>query len=220
LEQLLETVPAAGIRPCSVTVLDPAAARLLAASLPASGSPGALREWLVLVGFENNAAAVDSQLARLRQAAAPAGAFRRALLDETDQPIEQIWRKLADLALRGEGPITFKANLLPRDLAGFCRQAAALIGVAGLQAEAASGIVIGHTIADLTLDAARRMLTPLLDAAAAGQGNVVLLRCPAAWKSELPVWGRPRADWALMRVIKQQLDPTGLFNPGRFVDGI
>jgi FAD/FMN-containing dehydrogenase len=34
------------------------------------------------------------------------------------------------------------------------------------------------------------------------------------------VWGLRRGDWALMRTVKQKLDPHGLFNPGRFVGGI
>ena len=56
--------------------------------------------------------------------------------------------------------------------------------------------------------------------AAAARGNVVLLRCPTEWKRELPVWGRPRGDGWLMKAIKEKLDPKGIFNPGRFVDGI
>ena len=31
---------------------------------------------------------------------------------------------------------------------------------------------------------------------------------------------QPAADVWLMRAVKQQLDPHGLFNPGRFVDGL
>jgi glycolate oxidase FAD binding subunit len=64
------------------------------------------------------------------------------------------------------------------------------------------------------------MLTTLHDSAKTGQGNIILLRCPTAWKRELPVWGAERGDVWLMRAIKEKLDPRGLFNPGRFVDGL
>jgi glycolate oxidase FAD binding subunit len=63
------------------------------------------------------------------------------------------------------------------------------------------------------------MLTPLRETATAAQGNLVLLRCPTAWKATLPVWGEPRDDAWLMRTVKEKLDPRRLFNPGRFVAG-
>jgi len=63
------------------------------------------------------------------------------------------------------------------------------------------------------------MLGALQEAATASQGNVAILKCPAAWKTALPVWGLPRNDYWLMRAVKDKLDPKGIFNPGRFVDG-
>ena len=56
------------------------------------------------------------------------------------------------------------------------------------------------------------------EAVAAG-GNVVLPRCPTAWKRDLRVWGVPRGDVWLTLEVKCRLDPTNLFNPGRFLDG-
>jgi len=48
-------------------------------------------------------------------------------------------------------------------------------------------------------------------------GNMIVLRCPAGLKSKLPVWGQPGAGLMVMKRIKQEVDPKGVMNPGRFV---
>ncbi|MEO7001494.1 MAG: FAD-binding oxidoreductase [Ktedonobacterales bacterium] len=50
--------------------------------------------------------------------------------------------------------------------------------------------------------------------------NVVLLRCPAATKPHVALWGADPAGLELMREIKGRFDPHHLLNPGRFVGGI
>jgi glycolate oxidase FAD binding subunit len=132
----------------------------------------------------------------------------------------RLWQALVEFAALPAARLTFKANLLPRAVADFCLQAAGSAGTLLLHAHAGSGIVLGHAVGDLPQERAATMLQPLQEAAAAAQGNLILPRCPAAWKKELPVWGRPRGDVALMRRVKDKLDPHRLFNPGRFVDAL
>jgi FAD/FMN-containing dehydrogenase len=51
-------------------------------------------------------------------------------------------------------------------------------------------------------------------------GHMVIERAKPSWKKQWPVWGGPRSDFPVMRRIKEQWDPMGLFSPGRFVGGI
>ena len=52
-------------------------------------------------------------------------------------------------------------------------------------------------------------------------GHLIWTRVPSSWRPFIQdVWGPPRPDIALMRGIKQALDPKGIFSPGRFVGGI
>ena len=51
-------------------------------------------------------------------------------------------------------------------------------------------------------------------------GFTVVERCPLAAKKEIDVWGGPPQGIQIMRRIKQQFDPLGVLNPGRFVDRI
>jgi glycolate oxidase FAD binding subunit len=113
---------------------------------------------------------------------------------------------------------SLKASLLPAQVAGFCIQAESTGAM--LQAHAGSGIVRGHWVNDLTRERANTILNQWMLAATAGRGNVVVTLCPADWIRILPVWGYGRADSWLMRRVKVQMDPTDLFNPGRFVEAI
>ena len=49
--------------------------------------------------------------------------------------------------------------------------------------------------------------------------HLVVDRCPLSVKEEVDVWGEVEGG-ALMRRVKQRLDPQGILNPGRFVAGI
>jgi len=52
------------------------------------------------------------------------------------------------------------------------------------------------------------------------RGHAVILAAPAPLKEAADVWGPTAPAHALMRKIKQEFDPTGLFSPGRFVGNI
>jgi glycolate oxidase FAD binding subunit len=51
-------------------------------------------------------------------------------------------------------------------------------------------------------------------------GSLVVLRSPPELKSRIDAWGDAGDALPLMRRVKEQFDPTGVLNPGRFVGGI
>ena len=51
-------------------------------------------------------------------------------------------------------------------------------------------------------------------------GSAIIERCPVELKSELDVWGEAGDAIEIMRRMKQQYDPKGILNPGRFIGGI
>jgi glycolate oxidase FAD binding subunit len=51
-------------------------------------------------------------------------------------------------------------------------------------------------------------------------GSVVVLECPVEWKGKFDVWGSSGDALPLMLRVKQQLDPAGTLNRGRFIGGI
>jgi glycolate oxidase FAD binding subunit len=60
----------------------------------------------------------------------------------------------------------------------------------------------------------------MAEAAAASRGYCAIPWCPAEVKKRVSVWGKERADVALMRRVKQVFDPHGILSPGRFVGGL
>jgi glycolate oxidase FAD binding subunit len=211
---LLDQLHVTRTRPCCLDLLNEAAVRYInpqtAGALPAA-------PWVVVIGSEDNRQAVDWQVQQLLQEIPPT--VVQGLNVHGDRAAEPLWHALVELRLYPEARLSFKANLLPHATAAFCRQAAARPEGLLLQAHAGNGIVVGHA-GDLTLEQARTLLAELQRTAGEAQGNVVVLRCPSEWKPSLPLWGGPRGDRRLMRAVKEKLDPRGLFNPGRFVDGI
>ncbi len=180
LAGVLDLLAASKTRPVAVELLNRAA--WAAAGL----APAPAADWVVVVGFEEKAAAVKWQVSALlaELTAVPAR-------DATELADTAALDALAALQVRPESRFIGRLSVLPSKLAEAVRSRAGLV-----HAHALTGVVWLH--AD--------------DAPPEG---AAVVRCPAAQKAALPVWGAPRSDWELMRHIKRTLDPDNVFNPGR-----
>jgi glycolate oxidase FAD binding subunit len=207
LHLVLEKLHRSRTRPVLIELLNPATAR---ARLDRN-----TRKWIMFVGIDGNRESVAWQMEQLKTGLPRSSCESREFFGPACQEGRN---SLCDWLLRPEARFSFTSNVSPSGTAKFCLAATALADSLQLQAHAGNGIVLGHVDA-LTLEQARTMLTTLHDAAGP-DGNVVVTHCPPEWKRELPIWGKPRGDAWLMRRVKEALDPRGVFNPGRFVDGI
>jgi len=178
-----------------------------------------LRWWLLAVGFEGNARAVDWQMTQLQESDLEEN-LRLLALPQNGPDADALLTHLVEFPRWPGARLTFKAAMLPQHVPAFCQTAGALPEKLLLQAHAGNGIVIGHVPGEPTLEQVQALLATLQESVTEGRGSLTVLRCPPEWKAAVPVWGQPRGDWWLMRVVKDKLDPGRLFNPGRFVNGI
>jgi glycolate oxidase FAD binding subunit len=87
--------------------------------------------------------------------------------------------------------------------------------------EAGNGVLHCSLAGTLGPPVIRDLVLPLSRGLEAEGGSLVIERMPPALKRDLDVWGPMAADaLALMRRIKQEFDPRGILNPGRFVGGL
>lgn len=203
----LDRLNTSATRPMAVEVLNPPAAREV------GGTVGDGQSWAIVVGFEDNAAAVAWQVGRL------ADEFIGFELTTAEgAEAARLWAALNEFPAAEHGPVSVLANLPPSAVAPFMGSLDP--GRWASQAHAGNGIVRVHSLVDVGLDGFGPEVDRLRAAAVRVGGNLVLTRCPPDWHARLRVWGEPRPDWIAAGRVKHALDPLGVMNPGRFVGTI
>ncbi len=130
------------------------------------------------------------------------------------QAREQLWNSSASATI-------CKLSMLPTQLsstAEFVREALSdnadwtllmhSTGLAWLQADATDCAQIADFISSLR------------DFLASGGGTAVVLKAPPLLRQKVDLWGAIGTALPLMKRIKEQFDPRGILNRGRFVGGI
>jgi glycolate oxidase FAD binding subunit len=179
---------------------------------------GAEEPFNVFVGFEEKAEAVEWQVRQLQDELA-GKPWRFSDPAVIGAPYTVDWETLAGTTLQDRAILSVKASVRPSRVASLCQQIGLFPERPLVHAHAGNGIVRAHFFGDLTLGRAAEIVTIVQDSAGA-DGFVVVERAPSEWKATLPVWGRPPADVALMRAVREALDPRRIFNPDRYLDAL
>ena len=175
--------------------------------------------WNVVIWCAGAGATVERQVRDVTTWASETGAIEVTRLDGDEH--RALWRQLSDFARHDAGPglACLKLSCLPSQLPALLAHVPTEL--AGVFAHAGNGVAYVGLSAP-TADTIRRLTATSHELG----GSAVLENAPDALKRELDSWdpaglaARSRNDFTLMRTIKQQFDPNGTLNPGRFVAGI
>jgi glycolate oxidase FAD binding subunit len=125
----------------------------------------------------------------------------------------QVWSARENL-WTGEPAVIVKISVLPSQNTEAC----ALLSVA---CERWSAVAQGVGLITARLEGSSlQQVTSVRKQVERLGGSLVVLECPTEWKGKFDVWGSAGDALPLMVRVKQQLDPAGTLNRGRFVGGI
>ncbi len=169
------------------------------------------------VRLEGMREALDVQVVKLQQLA---GGSALAPADP------EIWNARESLFSDEDRSVVLKISMLPSQLAWTCNFIERLCGMLAIQwAWVTQGTGIG--LLKLSPENPENVEEPLLRAVInirsqleAQEGSAVVLTTQARIKSKIEAWGAAPDSLPLMRRVKEQFDPAGILNPGRFVGGI
>ena len=206
--------------PTSLEVLNRAAYGLTSSqdlSLPPAG-------WCVAVGVEGFEEEVKREIADLEDMAQLEGALEVTALDQDKTAV--FGRMLANcgVAPRGKTMVKFKGSFLISRYAEVMETwSGASSGYeAALTASAGLGLAYGYIFCrpDEDPEKLAAVGTAFREATEKHEGGMVMECAPASLKQKFDPWGNPGEDFPLMKRIKDNVDPLGVLNPGRFLGGI
>ena len=206
--------------PQGLQVIDGLVARRLGVNLPVLEG-----EAIVVALFSGRSRAVQRRLGESRRWLQDNGATQVEQLD--DLAGRSLLRQLTDLGWTAETApyLGLKINVPPSAVGqvlersrgdaavGLSPGVVADLGFGGISLlwwaeDAGKGIDEGVVVE--TIDRLRKSAREM-------GGSAVVEHCPLPVKRQIDVWGDPPQGMEIMRRIKQQFDPVGTLNPGRFV---
>lgn len=213
------------IRKILHSVLLPSAVDLISGK--AAERLGERSNYLLAFSLEGFSEAVDRQVAEISAAAGTEGAVSVKVLKGTDDA--DFWVGVRDFALGVEKefspPVILKSNFLISRHADILETYEKTVQAAGVGAafilRAGNGILHTYLLGDAKdMSGLAELIGRLTEEAVKYEGNLVVESCPPEIKGKIGVWGQKRHDLRIMRRLKEQMDPQGVLNPGRFVGGI
>jgi glycolate oxidase FAD binding subunit len=186
--------------------------------------------YLVAIGFEGVTESIDRQISEMSEIGKKHGVLEVEVLDSDKH--QAIWVAIRDFSngVTRDYPnlISLKSNFLISkcgEMLGSYERMTRESGVdCAFLCHSGNGILYSYILAEKNLRSKIESLVELIgrltSEAMKNEGNLVVKSSPPSIKKKLDVWGQSRDDYLVMRRLKEQIDPAGILNSGRFVGGI
>jgi glycolate oxidase FAD binding subunit len=212
--------------PSSIEILNGLAVQKMRSSIsmPPNGN------YLVAVGLEGVAESIDRQVTEMSEMGKKHGTLEAVTLDAEKH--QAFWVALRDFSSRltdeDSNVISMKSNFLISkcgDILGSYEKIARGLGIhCAFISHAGNGILYSHALPGKSFrskaDSFVELIEKLTAEAAKNGGGLVVESSPPSIKKKVDVWGQSRSDYLVARRLKEQIDPAGILNIGRFVGGI
>jgi len=212
--------------PASVEILNAMAVEKIKypVSMPPNGN------YLVAIGLEGITEGVERQISEMSTIGKKHGALEIMTLDSEKH--QAFWIAFRDfrqeLIKHYPNLISLKSNFLiskSGEMLGIYEKIARESGVdCAFICHCGNGILYSYILAEKNLRSNAQSFVELIgkltSEAVEKEGNLVVEYSPLSIKKRVDVWGQPRSDYRIMRRLKEEIDPTEILNPGRFVGGI
>jgi FAD/FMN-containing dehydrogenase len=211
--------------PASIDLLNATAADKMKDLMPSQRG-----KYLIAIGLEGVTESVERQISEIEDMGKKHGALDVVSLNSGRH--DDFWIAIRNFAqgLTKESPnlMSLKSNILISKSGEMLRSCEEIAHGLGLDCafinHCGSGILYSHVLVgeDLhpKIDSLVELIIRFTSEASQYEGNLTVESSPLPIKEKVDVWGKPRSDYGIMRRIKDQIDPAGILNPGRFIGGI
>jgi glycolate oxidase FAD binding subunit len=193
-------------------------------SMPPNGN------YLVAIGLEGVAESIDRQISEMSEMGKKYGVLEAMTI--SSEKHQTFWMAIRDFSygLTQEYPnvISLKSNFLiskSGEMLGSYEKIARESGIdCAFICHSGSGILYSYILPGKKfrskIESFAGLIGKLTSEAVKNEGNLVVESSPLLIKKDVDVWGHSRGDYLIVRRLKEQIDPAGILNIGRFVGGI
>jgi glycolate oxidase FAD binding subunit len=193
-------------------------------SMPPNGN------FLVAIGVEGVTESIDRQISEMSEIGKKHGVLEAVTLDAEKH--QAFWVALRDFSSRltdeYSNVISMKSNFLISkcgEVLGSYEKIAQGLGIdCAFISHAGNGIMYSHILPGKNFRSKVESFVELIEKLTAEAvkygGGLVVESSPLSIKKKVDVWGQSRSDYLVARRLKEQIDPAGILNIGRFVGGI